>query len=98
MILKEFSTYLQSIEINKPVVEILSEWLKEKLEVKKPSNNPERIINTELCLFKNKRGKFIIVSKSPSGENLLEALYNFALSYQQVLFARWTHETKASDF
>lgn len=98
MILKEFSTYLQSIEVKKPVVEILSEWLKEKLEIKTPSNNPERILNTELCLFKNPQGKFIIVSKSPSGESLLNSLYNFALSYQQVLFARWTHETKASDF
>lgn len=76
---------------------ILSKWLKDKLS-KEPVDHVDKIIHSEICLAQNKLGLFILVGKSPTGKNLLESLYNFALSYEQHNFSKWVHEVKASDF
>ena len=35
---------------------------------------------------------------SESGRTLMQALYNFALSYEQYKLAKWLHERKSTDF
>jgi hypothetical protein len=97
MIIKAFSDYLKEFKSDIPPVIILSRWLKDKL-YKHPENNVERVIHSEISLFVNKKGRFMIVGNGESGKNLLESLYNFALSYEQQNFSRWLHDKKASDF
>ena len=38
-----------------------------------------------------------MVARSDSGRNLIEALYEFALSYENQV-SKWVHKAKASDF
>ena len=97
MILKAFSQHLHKINAEVPAVIFLSKWLRENIS-KKPENNVEKILNRELSLFKNKRGFFMITARSDSGRQLLESLYEFALSYDSHKFNRWLHKLKASDF
>jgi len=97
MIIKAFSEHLKQFERTIPPVIILSRWLKDILE-HVPENNVEKIIHTEICYLRNKIGIFILVGKSETGRNLLESLYNFALSFEQHNFSKWVHDVKASDF
>ena len=97
MIIKAFSEELHSISADIPPVIVLTRWIKSIL-LKKPKNHVEKVIHEEICLAKNKMGLFILVGKSDTGKNLLEALYNFALSFEHHKFARWLHYQKASDF
>ncbi|MFA6990416.1 MAG: hypothetical protein WC197_10140 [Candidatus Gastranaerophilaceae bacterium] len=97
MIIKAFSEELHSISADIPPVILLARWIKAIL-LKEPENNAEKIIHKEICLAKNKMGLFILVGKSETGQNLLESLYNFALSFEHHKFAKWLHYKKASDF
>ncbi len=97
MILKAFSEYMQQINADIPAVVLLSAWLREKLQ-KPPQNNVERILHHEISLFKSRKGFFLMVARSDSGRNLIEALYEFALSYENHRFSKWVHKVKASDF
>lgn len=97
MILKAFSEYLHKINSDVPAVVVLSKWLREKLS-KNAEDNIERVIQKEIGILKNKRGLFLIFTRSESGRKLLESLYEFALSYDNHKFSRWLHELKASDF
>lgn len=101
MILAEFSKFLQENEqeiINKKsCVSLLGTWLKPILE-RKPKTNVEKIIHTEITLAKNKVGDYLLVAKSDSGRVLTNALYNFALSYEQHVLNKWLQDKKASDF
>jgi len=97
MILKAFSDYLKEFKSDVPTVILLSRWLKDKL-LKLPEDNIERIIHSEVSLFMNKNGGFLLVGNDKSGRILIESLYNFALSYEQQNFNRWIHNKKASDF
>ncbi len=96
MILKEFSDFLKNNE-QKPSVSLLYAWLKIKIESPAKSN-VDRILQKEIYIAKNKAGNFLFIGKSPSGRNLMESLYNFALSFEQQKMARWLHDKKANDF
>ena len=96
MILKEFSDFLKQNE-QKPSVTLLYAWLKIKIESPAKSN-VDRILQKEIYIAKNKAGNFLFIGKSPSGRNLMESLYNFALSFEQQKMARWLHDKKANDF
>jgi hypothetical protein len=96
MILKEFSEYLQKNK-EQSSVKLLYKWLKEKLEVL-PTSNVDKIIKTELYTAENEYGDFLIIAKRESGRKLMQALYNFALSFEHQKVAREVHNTKPSDF
>ena len=96
MILKEFSKYLQANK-DKDSVKLLNEWLIEHLN--KPSlEKVDIILQTELYFAKNNNNKTLIIAKRESGRTLLNALYNFALSFEQYKMAKFLHDKKSNDF
>ena len=96
MILKEFSKYLQENKDNNSI-NLLNEWITERLQ--KPSlNKIDNILKTELYFLKNNNNKTLIIAKSDTGRTLLNALYNFALSFEQYKLAKFLHNKKANDF
>lgn len=97
MIIKAFSDYIKPFNTEIPSLVLLSKWLRENLS-KKPENNIERIIHSEIGFLKNNRGLFLLIGKTPSGKILLESLHEFALSYDNHKFSKWVHELKATDF
>lgn len=102
MILKEFSKYLQQYneEITQSkasATKLLCEWIKIVIN-KNPKNNAEKIVHKEIMFAENKSGDFIILGKSDSGRILVNALYNFALSYENFLMSRWLENKKPHDF
>lgn len=96
MILKEFSEFLQKNE-EKPSVSLLYVWLKMKIESPAKSN-VDRILQKEIYIAKNNVGNFLFIGKSPTGRNLIQSLYNFALSFEQQKMSRWVHNQKANYF
>lgn len=101
MILTEFSKFLQDNEAKiiekKSCTSLLASWVKSILE-KKPKTNVEKIIHAEISLAKNKAGDFLLIAKSESGRVLTNALYNFALSYEQHVMTKWLKDKKPGDF
>ena len=101
MILSEFAKYLQSNEEkiinNKSCTNLLASWIKIVLK-KKPKTNVDKIIHQEIALAENKAGDFLLVAKSESGRTLTNALYNFALSYEQHILKKWLKDKKPDDF
>lgn len=101
MILNEFSKFLQEKEQEiidkKSCTNLLGSWIKSILE-KKPKTNVEKILHTEITLAKNKVGDYLLIAKSESGRTLTNALYNFALSYEQHILKKWLQDKKPSDF
>lgn len=101
MILAEFSKYLQEKEQEiidkKSCTSLLGQWIKSILE-KKPKTNVEKIIHAEIALAKNKVGDYLLIAKSDSGRVLTNALYNFALSYEQHVLNKWIQDKKPEDF
>ena len=96
MILKEFSKYLQENK-DKSSVKLLNEWIIQRLET--PSlNKVDIILKTELYLAKNNNNKTLVIAKSETGRTLLNALYNFALSFEQHKLAKFLHDKKSNDF
>lgn len=96
MILKEFSKYLQENR-DKNSVSLLNEWIIERL--KRPSlNKVDNILKAELYFLKNSNNKTLIIAKSDTGRTLINALYNFALSFEQYKLAKFLHDKKSSDF
>ena len=73
------------------------ERLREKLEVL-PVTNVDKIIKTELYTAENGYGDFLIIAKRESGRKLMQALYNFALSFEHQKVARNIHNLKPDDF
>ncbi len=102
MILKEFSTYIQSrkdeITLGKTTAtKILCDWI--RLVIKKnPKGHVDKIIHTEILLAENKYGDFLITAKSESGRTLVKALYNFALSYEHYILQKWLDDKTPDDF
>ena len=96
MILKDFSDFLKQNE-EKPSVSLLYVWLKLKIE-SPAKTNVDRILQKEIYIAKNKTGNFLFIGKSPSGRNLIQSLYNFALSFEQQKMSRWVHNQKANNF
>lgn len=101
MILNEFAKFLQDNEEEiidkKSCTSLLSGWVKVVLE-KQPKTNVEKIIHTEIALAKNEIGDYLLIAKSESGRTLTNALYNFALSYEQHVLKKWLQDKKPSDF
>lgn len=96
MILTEFSKYLQENE-NKSAIILLNGWLKTKIE-NPAQSNVDKIIQTEIYIAKNKYNDTLLIGKSESGRKLLNALYNFSLSFEQQKLSRWIHNKKPIDF
>lgn len=105
MILTEFSTFLQkyydeqgaAVKDVKTPVFLLFFWIKHKLE--SPAvTNVDKILQKEIYLARNNADDFFLIGKSPSGRKLTDALYNFALSFEQQQYARWIHDRKPQDF
>jgi len=96
VIIKAFAEALQE-EGNREPCNFLQSWLK-KILSKKPSNHVENVIHTEFFLQKTEQNTTIVASNSKTGKELLKSLYNFCLSYENFLFARWLHKKKVSDF
>lgn len=101
MILTEFAKFLQENEQTiiekKSCTSLLSAWIKSVLE-QKPKTNVDKIIHTEIALAKNKVGDYLLIAKSESGRTLTNALYNFALSYEQHVLKKWLADKKPEDF
>ena len=96
MILKEFSKYLQENK-DKNSVNLLNEWIIERLQ--RPSlDKVDNILKAELYFAKNNNDKTHIIAKSESGRTLLNALYNFSLSFEQYKLAKFLHDKKSTDF
>lgn len=102
MILNEFSKYIQSknedITSGKTSgTKILCEWIKIVIN-KNPKNHVDKIVHKEIMLAENKSGDFLIVGKSESGRTLVNALYNYALSYEHYIMSKWLENKKPQDF
>ncbi len=102
MILKEFSKYLQ--QHNEKILageisatKLLCEWIR-AVVYKNPKGNVDKIVHAEIMLAENSAGDFLIVGKSESGRTLVNALNNFAISYENYLMSRWLADKKAGDF
>ena len=102
MILKEFSKYLQArnddlIKNKTTATKLLCEWIKVVI-YKNPKNHVDKIVHREIMLAENSTGDFFIVGKSDSGRVLVNALYNFALSYEHYIMSKWLQDKKPDDF
>lgn len=102
MILNEFSKYIQSknedITSGKTTgTKILCDWIKIVIN-KNPKNHVDKIVHKEIMLAENKSGDFLIVGKSESGRTLVNALYNYALSYEHYIMSKWLENQKPNDF
>ncbi len=102
MILSEFAKYLQEydneiISNKTTATKILCKWIKYVIN-KNPKNHVDKIVHHEIMLAQNPQGDFIIVGKSDSGRVLVDALSNYALSYENFLMSRWLENKKPKDF
>ena len=96
MIIKAFADALHLEDSAEPC-NFLQIWLK-KILSKPPENHVENVIHTEFFLQKTGDNTTIVASNSKTGQNLLQSLYNFCLSYENFLFARWLHKKNVNDF
>ena len=102
MIIKEFSKYLQ--EHNEAIADgettttkLLCEWIR-GVVYKNPKGHVDQIVHKEIMLAENSEGEFLIVGKSESGRVLVNALYNFAMSYDHHIMSKWLADKKPDDF
>ena len=92
MILSEFAKYIQEkddeIAANEiTAVNVLTDWVREIIS--RPAlTHVEKIIHAELLVAQNKYNEFLIIGKSESGRTLMNALYNYALSYEHYVLAK----------
>ena len=92
MILSEFSKYIQTkndaiIQNELTGVNILTDWIREILS-HDARNNIEKVIHKEITLAQNEYNEYLIIGKSESGRILINALYNYALSYEHFVLAK----------
>lgn len=102
MIIKEFAKYLQKNNYNlinnkTSTTKLLCEWVKLVIN-KNPKNHVDKIVHKEIMLAENSVGDFLILGKSASGRILVNALYNFALSYEHYIMSKWLQDKKPHDF
>lgn len=102
MILKEFSTYIQNRKDDitsgeTTATKILCDWIKFVI-TKNPKGHVDKIVHTEIMLAENEIGDYFIVGKSESGRVLVNALYNFALSYEHYVMQQWINNQKPQNF
>lgn len=96
MIIKAFAEALQLEKDAEPCA-FLQIWLK-KILSKKPTNHVENVIHTEFFIQRTADNITIVASNSPTGQKLMQSLYNFCLSYENFLFAKWLHKKSSNDF
>lgn len=99
MIIKDFSDFLkQNYDGKISTTKLLSKWIKEKIE-NPPKTLIDKVIQKEIYLAKNELSpdEYFLIGKSDSGRILINALYNFALSFEQQDFARKIHKLKSSN-
>lgn len=102
MILSEFAKYIQKfnddiISNKTTATKLLCEWIKLVIN-KNPKNHVDKIVHKEIMLAQNPQGDFIIAGKSDSGRILVNALSNYAISYENFLMSRWLENKKPKDF
>lgn len=100
MILEAFSRILHDRwhQTERPARTVLHEWLQEIIRHPgMPRNNVERVIRTELAMIRANRRRYF-VGRSPSGQILLDSLYDYCESYERWQFRRWLHHVKPQAF
>lgn len=111
MILEAFAQYLHEADPELPAPAVLARWLWERLSV--PGQTiVDKVLRCEISIGKPTQiGKhalrldagtggpsYVFQGRSESGRRLLNALYQYSLSYEQQKWNRWVHRVKASDF
>jgi len=102
LILSKFSKYLKTknediINSKTTAAKVLCEWIRYVIH-KNPKKHVDKIVHKELMLAENNQGNFLIVGKSESGRRLVNALYNYAESYEHYIMSKWLEDKKANDF
>lgn len=97
MILQAFAKSYHKIAADIPPIILLNRWLRDILK-NIPESNVEKIIHTELSLFEDEKGLYVIMGKNYRGQKLLQNLYNFVESLEHQDFSRWLHEKNTEDF
>lgn len=105
MILEAFAEYLHASDQSLPATEVLSRWIKERLDAP-VLTNVDRVIHCEISIAevaakspgaKGQEQKLVLKGNSKSGRLLLKSLYEYCQSYEQQKWARYVHNLKASD-
>lgn len=79
--------------------DILRQWLFDYLgQPVDETCQISRVLHTEIELSPGLSGEPRFVGKSPSGQILLESLFQYCKSYENWQFSRWLHHLRASDF
>ncbi len=102
MILKAFSTYLKKhnediVQNKTTATKLLCNWIRHIMH-KMPKSHVEKIIHHEIILAENNTGDFLIVGKSESGRTLVNALNNFATSYENYIMSKWLADKNSNHF
>lgn len=102
MILNAFSIFLKAnkheiLNGNTTAIKLLCKWIRMVI-AKNPKNNIDKIVQTEITLAENKYGDFLIVGNSESGRVLVNALYNYAMSYEHYIMQKWLDDKNPDDF
>lgn len=110
MILEAFAEYLHASDQSLPATEVLSRWIKERLDAP-VLTNVDRVIHCEFSVAKvgeknaisgghkpSSGQQLAFKGTSKSGRRLLKSLYEYCQSYEQQKWARYIHNLKASDF
>ena len=98
MIISEFAKYLHSnknelLTYKTTPLTLLEPWLKSVI-TKNPKTNAEKIIHKEILYCSNENGDYMFTGKSDSGRVLLNALIEFAKSYENYNRAKWLEITE----
>ncbi len=107
MILEAFAEYLHASDQSLPATEVLSCWIKERLDAP-VLTNVDRVLHCEISIAKVSGNgaalenvppqKLTFRGNSKSGRQLLKSLFEYCQSYEQQKWARYIHNLKASDF
>ena len=89
MILKYFADYIQQNKLT-PNLKVLILWVKSRLDTP-PTCHEDKVIQAEIYIAKNFQGEFCLIGKSETGRNLINSLYNYVLSCQNLIEARQKH-------
>lgn len=105
MILEAFAEYLHAADQSLPATEVLSRWIKERLDAP-VLTNVDRVLHCEISIIKEESAAFessqarklVFRGNSKSGRRLLKSLFEYCQSYEQQKWARYVHNLKASHF
>jgi len=104
VILEAFAEYLHASDQSLPATEVLSRWIKERLD-SPVLTNVDRVVHCEISVADPDRNmvgstnqRLVFKGTSKSGRRLLKSLYEYCQSYEQQKWARYIHNLKASDF